>query len=158
MDEVPTWTVVQFLNDGTVEAVPSNWIQGEICHWPSFAHQKLITAIKKCEPLNTCWPSHNVKIFRNATFGKYKNFFILVFYNGQPLCFSDDYIKARNKTKVAEDTSDINTTTDDQENERHEKFNKRKRIKKVLSSSDEESGNETLLSTPPAIARFKSKF
>lgn len=29
-DVVPTWTVVQFVEDGTVEAIPSNWIQGDM--------------------------------------------------------------------------------------------------------------------------------
>lgn len=65
-----TWTVVQF-EDNSVEAVPTNWIQGDNCHWPSMAHQKLISSIRKSEPLNTCWPTHKVKVFRNATYGKY---------------------------------------------------------------------------------------
>lgn len=66
-----TWTVVQFLDDATVEAVPSSWVQGNHCHWPSFPTEKLINAIKKAETLNTCWPSHKIKIFRNATYGKF---------------------------------------------------------------------------------------
>lgn len=68
---LPTWTVVQFIDDGTVEAVPSVWIQGDLCHWPTYSPPKLHAAIRKAEPLNTCWPSHTVKIFRNATFGKF---------------------------------------------------------------------------------------
>lgn len=68
-DVVPTWTVVQFVEDGTVEAIPSNWIQGDMCHWPPYFHQKLVMAIRKCEALNTCWPTHKIKSFRNSTFG-----------------------------------------------------------------------------------------
>lgn len=71
MDGEKTWTVVQFLDDSTVEAVPSPWIQGELCHWPSFSLEKVAIAIKKWEPLNTCWPLHKVKVFRNATFGMF---------------------------------------------------------------------------------------
>lgn len=66
-----TWTVVQFLDDLTVEAIPSSWIQGNNCHWPSFSKEKLNSAIRKSEQLNTCWPIHPIKIFRNATFGKF---------------------------------------------------------------------------------------
>lgn len=69
--EGKTWTVVQFLDDSTVEAIPSSWIQGNNCHWPSFAKDKLFQAIRKSEPLNTCWPTHSIKIFRNATFGEF---------------------------------------------------------------------------------------
>lgn len=66
-----SWTVVQFVDDSSVEAVPSTCIQGNYCHWRSFPPYKLINALRKAEPLNTCWPSHQIKIFRNATFGKY---------------------------------------------------------------------------------------
>uniref|UniRef100_A0A6P7GYH2 Uncharacterized protein LOC114343840 n=1 Tax=Diabrotica virgifera virgifera TaxID=50390 RepID=A0A6P7GYH2_DIAVI len=122
-----TWTVVQFLDDTTVEAVPSSWIQGNNCHWPSFAPEKLINAIKKSEPLNTCWPSHQIKIFRNATF--------------------DDYWIARNKAKIAENTSELETESDTGNNK------KRKVIQKILSSSDEESIEESILPSPPKIKR-----
>ncbi|CAH0562793.1 unnamed protein product [Brassicogethes aeneus] len=125
--EEKTWTVVQFLDDGTVEAVSSSWIQGDLCHWPSFARQKLNLVIRKWEPLNTCWPTHSVKIFRCATF--------------------DDYIKARAKAKVAEETSDLNTdeNCDPQ---------KRKRVQKIVSSS-EESINGSVLEQPPKIKLFR---
>lgn len=66
--------------------------------------------------------------------------------------FIDDYMKVRAKAKIAEDTSDLNTEVD--ENLMESK--KRKRIQKVLSSS-EDSINESLLSPPPKIQRFKKK-
>ncbi|KAF5300816.1 hypothetical protein FQR65_LT19309 [Abscondita terminalis] len=120
-----------FLDDGTVEAVPSTWLQGGVCRWPTCATEKLRAAIRKCEPLNTCWPTHNVKIFRNSTF--------------------DDYMKARSKAKLAEETSDLNTGD---ETETHS--SKRRRIQKVLSSS-EDSLNESLLSPPPNIKIYSKR-
>lgn len=124
MTEEKTWTVVQF-EDETVEAVPTIWIQGDFCHWPSMAPPKLMMAIRKCEPLNTCWPTHKIKVFRNATF--------------------DHYMKARNKAKDAEETSDL---ASEMENE-----NKRKRIQKVLSSSG--SSDESILPSPPKRCMVK---
>ncbi|KAK4886188.1 hypothetical protein RN001_002459 [Aquatica leii] len=117
--EEKSWTIVSFIEDNSVEAVPSHWIQGGLCHWPSFAKDKLLYAIRKCEPLNTCWPTHRVKVFRNATF--------------------DDYGKARLKTITAEETSDLNTDREE---------TKRKRIQKVLSSSESDL-SDTILPSPP---------
>jgi len=70
MDE-KTWTVVQFEEDQTVEAVPSTWVQGQYCHWPTYSHDKLRAAIRKHEPLNTCWPSYKIRSFRNSTCSKF---------------------------------------------------------------------------------------
>ncbi|KAK4878777.1 hypothetical protein RN001_011283 [Aquatica leii] len=95
--DTKTWTVVQFLDDETVEAVPSPWIQGtNECHWPTLPPEKLRQAIKKWEPLNTCWATHKIRIFRNATF--------------------DDYLLATQKAKLAQQTSDLNSEIDDSHN------------------------------------------
>ncbi|XP_050517960.1 uncharacterized protein LOC126892471 [Diabrotica virgifera virgifera] len=128
MEEM-SWTVVQFLEDGTVEAVPTGWIQGDKCHWPSLPTLKMQNAIRKGETLNTCWPSHSIKIFKNATF--------------------DDYIKARSKARIAEDTSDLNTEDE------HQK--KRKKVQKIFSSSEDESSNENLIGAPPKIKKYVHK-
>ncbi|KAJ8927704.1 hypothetical protein NQ314_019801 [Rhamnusium bicolor] len=127
-----TWTIVQFSEDLTVEAIPTSWIQGEWCHWPPFKQEKLTTSIKKCEALNTNWPRHTIKIFRNATF--------------------DDYAKARLKAKVAEDFSDLNSES--------ECKGKRKRIQKMLSSSSDESLENienTKLPPPPKMCKLSIK-
>ncbi|CAH1154501.1 unnamed protein product [Phaedon cochleariae] len=116
-----SWTIVQF-DDLSVAAVPTNWIQGELCHWPSYLQTKLANAIRKCEPLNTCWPVHHIKIFRNATY--------------------DDYMTARNKSKVAEETSDLASD--------YENISKRRRVQKVLSSSDD-SLTESILPVAPKL-------
>lgn len=68
---VKTWTVVQFEEECSVEAVPSTWIQGNFCHWPTYSQDKLMNAIKKHESMNTCWPRYTIKHFRNATYGKF---------------------------------------------------------------------------------------
>lgn len=65
-----TWTVVQFIEaDDTVEAVPTSWITGDQCLWPPFLQEKIIHAIKACE-INTHWPSHRVRTFKDGTFSK----------------------------------------------------------------------------------------
>lgn len=73
MDE-QTWTVVQFEEDCSVEAVPSTWIQGHFCHWPTYSRNKLMVAIKKHEALNTCWPTYKIRSFRNSTFSEFLYF------------------------------------------------------------------------------------
>lgn len=57
-----------------VEAVPSTWIQGQFCHWPTYSQDKIMNAIKKHEPLKTSWPSYKIKNFRNSTFSEFLNF------------------------------------------------------------------------------------
>lgn len=53
--------------------------------------------------------------------------------------FSDTYMRARNKAKDAEQTSDLASEMETE--------NKRKRIQKVLSSSG--SSDESILPSPP---------
>ncbi|KAK4884427.1 hypothetical protein RN001_000698 [Aquatica leii] len=128
--DTKTWTVVQFLDDETVEAVPSPWIQGtNECHWPTLPPEKLRQAIKKWEPLNTCWATHKIRIFRNATF--------------------DDYLLATQKAKLAQQTSDLNSEIDDSTQPIQITRSGRK-VQKILSSSDE-SFNCSDLPEPPKI-------
>lgn len=70
--EARTWTIVQFVEDGVVEAVPSTWVQDDKCHWPLLTKDNLKNAIKECKPLNTSWPSYKIEMSRNCTFGKLK--------------------------------------------------------------------------------------
>ncbi|KAB0804265.1 hypothetical protein PPYR_01235 [Photinus pyralis] len=122
--EDKSWT----FDDATVEAIPSHWIIGDLCHWPPYPTSKLSDSIKNGDPLNTCWPTLHVKIFRDGTF--------------------HDYGIARQKAKVAENTSDLNTDTED--------CNKRKRKKKIISSSESES-SDTMLPSPPKLKNPKQK-
>ncbi|XP_011688854.1 PREDICTED: uncharacterized protein LOC105450618 [Wasmannia auropunctata] len=107
----PTWTVIQFMVDNTVEAVPSGWIEHNKCYWPSFKYEQIIAAIRKNVERNTCWPSYDVITFRNSTY--------------------DDYNMARLKTKKAECTSDLNSEV--------EKNAKRKRLKNRLYESSDDT-------------------
>ncbi|XP_076285091.1 uncharacterized protein LOC143211370 isoform X1 [Lasioglossum baleicum] len=121
-----SWSIVQFVKDGTVEAVPSAWLLNGYCYWPSLPPNRLANAIKKCEEINTGWEKHKVKCFINGTF--------------------DDYAKARSKAKVAEETSDLQSEA--------EPPKKRKRQKnKHVSSSDTDDDSNSLISLrlPPTL-------
>ncbi|GAB1860737.1 hypothetical protein CAJAP_01816 [Camponotus japonicus] len=121
--EKPTWTVVQFSTDNTVEAVPSSWIEHNKCYWPPFKYEQIITAIRKNMERNTCWPCYDIITFRNSTY--------------------DDYNVARLKTKKAEYTSasDLNSEIES---------TKRKRIINrlyVASDSDDDCDKNNNSST-----------
>ncbi|KAJ8965375.1 hypothetical protein NQ314_004187 [Rhamnusium bicolor] len=132
-----TWTIVQFSEDLTVEAIPTSWIQGEWCHWPPFKQEKLTTSIKKCEALNTNWPRHTIKIFRNATF--------------------DDYAKARLKAKVAEDFSDLNSESEYESLENIENT-KLPPPPKMCKLSIKPNANGTVSSANLGQSRFEETF
>lgn len=66
-----TWTIVHFIKENSVEAVPTTWIVGNMCYWPSFTSEKVYKAIKNHEHPNSCWESFEIRIFRNATYGKF---------------------------------------------------------------------------------------
>ncbi|KAM0735295.1 hypothetical protein ACS0PU_010443 [Formica fusca] len=121
------WTVVQFNNENSVEAVLTSWIFNKRCYWPPFQHDKVITAIRKNEEPNTHWPSYEVTIFRNSTY--------------------ENYMTAREKCKKAENTSDLNS-----EFSAGKEKKKRKIKKRQLSSSEEdEECNYRSLQTPPLL-------
>ncbi|XP_029170533.1 uncharacterized protein LOC114940175 isoform X2 [Nylanderia fulva] len=124
-----SWTIVRFIDEDTVEAVPSTWIINKKCYWPPFHMEKIVAAIKKHAEPNTCWPSYNVMTFRNSSYDNYKT--------------------AREKAKKAELTSELNSETDN--------ISKRKIIpKKFFSSSDESTEECTKLRTPPIMNTQKS--
>ncbi|XP_076664744.1 uncharacterized protein LOC143367026 [Andrena cerasifolii] len=125
--EEQTWTVVQFVADGTVDTVPSAWIQGDLCHWPTLTQNRLTNAIKKCEPLNKYWPTYKIKVFRNTTFS--------------------NYTKARTKARLVGETRDLQSEIG--------ATNKRKLIEKILSNSDE-SLHDFSLCMPPKMKKMTS--
>ncbi|XP_018398299.1 PREDICTED: uncharacterized protein LOC108776242, partial [Cyphomyrmex costatus] len=120
-----TWTVVQFIDEETVEAVPTTWIINNKCYWPPFQMEKIIAAIKKHAEPNTCWPSYDITIFRNSSY--------------------DNYQTAREKAKKAEFTSELTSDTD------NNKISKRKVIRKKFSSSSDSLAEDTVLRTPPVM-------
>lgn len=77
---MPGWTVVKFNEENLVEAVPTSWIFNNQCYWPSFQRDKVMTAIRKNEEPNTHWPSYEVTIFRDSTYGNHNiTFFLFLF-------------------------------------------------------------------------------
>ncbi|KAG5880238.1 hypothetical protein JTB14_013720 [Gonioctena quinquepunctata] len=122
-----TWSIVKFLDEDAVEAVPTSWLLGSNkCYWPPFPKEKLVNCIRKQERPKTCWPLHNVMLFRNGTY--------------------DEYIVARNKARKAENTSDLNSDSDI-------KSRKLKKKKTCLSSSDEENEFVSKLPSPPKMPK-----
>ncbi|XP_050510568.1 uncharacterized protein LOC126887211 [Diabrotica virgifera virgifera] len=128
MDDKETWTVVKFVEESSVAAVPTKWIFEDKCLWPPFIAEKLNLAIKY-QKIDTCWPSHKVQVFRNSTF--------------------DSYEIARAKAKKAEDTSDL-SSTDTEKNKR--KLKKRK----IYSSESEEEFELSVLPNMPSLPKQRN--
>lgn len=76
-----TWTVVEFTEDSSVEAVPTKWIINEnnssTCYWPPFSRDKLVQEIKNNTAASSRWPIYKIRIFKDATYGKKKHEFTL---------------------------------------------------------------------------------
>lgn len=60
------WLVVHFLEENTVEVVPSKWYlkRNNECFWPDtkISKQKMLDIIKKCEDPLPNWIAYSVKI------------------------------------------------------------------------------------------------
>lgn len=73
--ELPnSWTIVKFIVENSIEAVPTRWLIGSsTCSWPKYDPARLTKAIKNCEPIGSkdIWDNFEVSIFRNATFGMF---------------------------------------------------------------------------------------
>ncbi|KAL6421199.1 hypothetical protein ACFW04_013752 [Cataglyphis niger] len=64
--EKRTWTIIKFLIDNTVEAIPSIWIENNKCYWPPFKYEQIIAAIWINVERNSCWPyDYNVTRLKN---------------------------------------------------------------------------------------------
>lgn len=67
-----SWTVVEFVDSETVEAVPSLWLHNDNqCYWPHFPRQKINCELKKCTSPSSNWPLYTVRVFKDGTFGNY---------------------------------------------------------------------------------------
>jgi hypothetical protein len=68
-----SWTVVHFIEEESVEAVPTSWIHGETCYWPPFIGSKLTHCISNCEkPVLNTWTLHKIRELGNGhTYGDY---------------------------------------------------------------------------------------
>lgn len=143
-----SWTVVEFIDTNTVEAVPTKWISGDKCYWPPLSRFKTVAEIKSNVSPNLDWPLYNMRVFKDATFGnKHRTTLLNHFY--EFYYFLDDYMIARNKAKKAEVTSDLNSDGE-------KKLRKLSKKKCFDSDSDAESGELSQLPPPPVLS-FKSK-
>ncbi|VEN58333.1 unnamed protein product, partial [Callosobruchus maculatus] len=123
-----TWTIVKFVEDDSVALVPTPWIiNTDDCLWPPIPTNKISSVVKSYQ-INTCWPTHKISAFRNATF--------------------DNYDVARKKLSKAEDTSDLNSDYDAPR--------KRKYVARHLSTSSS-SGDEVLkiIKSPPKLIKTR---
>ncbi|KAF5283700.1 hypothetical protein FQA39_LY17248 [Lamprigera yunnana] len=122
-----SWIVIKFIEDNTVQAVPTRWIlNNDKCFWPPYPQDRLIQSIKRCEHQMDNWLVYEIKIFCNSTYY--------------------DYQTARQKEKKAEVESDLNSDIEDN--------NKRRRIQEIYSS-DEDEEVDTILKRPPQLITGK---
>lgn len=66
------WTVVLFINEEMVEAIPVSWLHDELCYWPPYTGKKLSHAIATCEkPVLGTWPLFKIrKVGGGRIYGK----------------------------------------------------------------------------------------
>ncbi|CAG9826742.1 unnamed protein product [Diabrotica balteata] len=128
-----TWTIVRFLKDGSVEAVPTNWLSGNTCSWPHYEANKLGKALKNGDPPLATWEKLDISSFRNATY--------------------DDYSITRRKCQKAEETSDPNSSDN-----RPRRCRPPTKFATTSSSSDSENAmghkNKTIQSNLPKMPEF----
>jgi len=43
------WTIVHFIDEDMVEAVPKVWLHDKLCYWPPYTSKRLNHAITMCE-------------------------------------------------------------------------------------------------------------
>ncbi|KAB0791676.1 hypothetical protein PPYR_00679 [Photinus pyralis] len=87
MDE-ETWSVVKFVQENSVEAVPSNWLQpGGKCYFPTYSNIRLQQALQRREEPRKEWPLYDIFLFRNNVY--------------------DNFNVAQKKAKKATITSDL---------------------------------------------------
>ncbi|KAJ8928268.1 hypothetical protein NQ314_019219 [Rhamnusium bicolor] len=125
---IAMYNIVEFCNEagGGLAIVHTNWLtpRKQEVFWPPYKDNSLFTkALKTGERTNEKWKLY--EIVRN-------------FYK------TDDLEKAKRKLKLAEDTSDLNTETDENE------FQPRKRLRKPtkISSSEDEEENSNFQRPP----------
>jgi hypothetical protein len=59
-----SFAVVEFIDDNSIDAVPSNWIEENHCCWPPFRGLRFTSAIRKREQPLPTWTQHNVRILK----------------------------------------------------------------------------------------------
>ncbi|XP_031359319.1 uncharacterized protein LOC116182899 [Photinus pyralis] len=130
-DNMATWSVVKFPSDNSVEAVPTSWLNGNRCVWPSYPlnSQKLLDAVEKQSSPGCDWQTYDIIPFKNNVF--------------------DDFTVAKKKAEKALATSDLESDSQAFE-EKNKTSTKRKiKLKKEFSFSSVEE--ESLDFVPPEL-------
>lgn len=69
------WDVVNFLNDNTVEAVPSIWFKKNKCAWPKDSKQTKKLIEKRQVPNENEFVYYPARKFKNKSYSNNKRFF-----------------------------------------------------------------------------------
>ena len=56
-----SFSVVEFLDDESVDVVPSNWLVDDFCWWPPFRPSRLMNAKKREDPDKTTWMTNKAR-------------------------------------------------------------------------------------------------
>lgn len=66
------WTVVHFIDENMVEAIPIAWLIDDVCYWPPYTGKRLNHAITMCEePVFDTWHLFKVRQLEGGrTYGK----------------------------------------------------------------------------------------
>ncbi|XP_046544153.1 uncharacterized protein LOC124254284 [Haliotis rubra] len=114
------YKLVIFTDDNELAVVPSNWLDGTgFCLWPPF---KSTTKLSKAVQIQQCacdsWKAYPICLLPGGESGK-----LHLSYNNN----IDNYERAREKLRLAEDTSDLQTadSEEDENTTRHSKRRKR---------------------------------
>ncbi|KAK4886455.1 hypothetical protein RN001_002726 [Aquatica leii] len=139
MAQLKTWTVVRFLSENSVEAVPTYWIKfsEKKCYWsPYKSPQKLTKAISNQEAPSDNWDTYSVEFFQGS--GNYESYEVAV-----------------EKCEAAKYESDLNSDIDNialQNNEQRKRTSfPPKRY--LISSSDEERSESDLQRSPSPLKK-----
>ena len=70
------WTVVHFVDEDMVEAIPITWLQDNVCYWPPYTGKRLNHAISTCEEQEFgTWRLFKIRQLGNGrTYGNYDAF------------------------------------------------------------------------------------
>ncbi|KAL0977967.1 hypothetical protein UPYG_G00164030, partial [Umbra pygmaea] len=108
--------VVSFMEDNSVNVIPSSWFNDDQSWWPSYtSDEKINKAIKNCEQPCHGWKKYSARI----------------------LCAKDDYLEARQKMSQYFNSDTAGLQSEDEGSQR-----KRKKKKRHVSDSEPEERSD----------------
>ena len=81
-----SFAIVEFVDNESVEVVPSNWLMDDICFWPAFQAKHLTNAIMRREEPDETWSKNKTRVIRSYGLVSiylhltYNNWFTLSFH------------------------------------------------------------------------------